>query len=372
MRNHVTVQYLALMLWLALTDCKAEILTPPAIPVQPTVKAVAKWGGDVVVITEEWRADAGQMRQSLGLVRDDAVYPLAFPELGCESYEDVAESDVTGLLLACSHGQSSAVYARKHGAWTRLPGTFPGEGFRMATDDGRIAVVGRGAAYIVADSRPIRRIALDIDKRLRLHTPSAVLLRGDTLLVAFNAGEFGGGLFRLNLAQANPRPQTVIVDNIRALAPDSSGAIWVAAGISHMILRSGALYRLSGGTVQAVATNFGTELEPPAVTKQTGLRFPGLTEVASVAAGDNHQIFVVLPRFGVFLVQRNGLRALFDTPLEFSYSMPGYIGTSTPTSIALASSGEVYIGTSSLGILVLRGGAQRYGLRQLLFQSARP
>jgi len=63
---------------------------------------------------------------------------------------------------------------------------------------------------------------------------------------------------------------------------------------------------------------------------------------------------------------------LIETSMEFSYSRPGYNVTSRPEGLVIGRSGDMYIATRSLGVLIFRKGNGRYdanleAVRQVLF-----
>jgi len=245
-----------------------------------------------------------------------------------------------------------------------------GTGFRFAVDGDRIAVVSENTIFLMfasSNGRPVS-IPNQIQMPPRF-LPSALLLSNDVLLMAYDNGEFGGGLYRMDLKRPDKVPMKVIDDNVQALARTKSGVIWAAGGLSHLASVSGSLYRVGSNGVEVVAAISGMRFRPQdeKIDKKSGAQFPGLTSVSGLSLGKDDRPTVVLPEFGVFELAGDRFVRLYEGRLRHSYQMPGYGVGSSPVGLAIGTSGEIYVADRSLGIFVLRKDDNRYNLKQLLF-----
>jgi hypothetical protein len=358
----------------------AAVLTPPDIPEQALIRTIYEWGDQIAAITEKYQSRENVATAQLYVV-DQAtsrLVPVRAP--GCDTYHDVAYEPGLGKLLLCGSKTSARVYRMSSASWTAESEPMQGTEFRFAVDRGRIAVVSESTVLLLsvaANGRPAS-IALRIKLPRRELPPSALLLVNDALLIAYDIGEFGGGLYRVDLKRPDRGPTRLIDGNVAALARTKSGVIWAAGGLAHLSGLSAALYRLSGDRLEVIAAISGYAggrrsdgtLQGDTITEKTGLPFPGLTSLSGLSLAREERPTVVLPTLGVFELARDGFVALYEGDLSFYYRMPPYRVGSDPVGLAIGKSGDFYVASRSLGILVLRKENDRYKLKQLLFEDS--
>ena len=348
----------------------ATVLTPPDIPMQPIIRTIYGWGDQIAVITEKWMPTEKRLTYELSVVDQSTsrVVPIRTPR--CDDYHDVAYGAGLGKLLLCGTGKSARVYRMSGTSWSTVSESVQGTEFRFAVDGDRIAVVSENTIFLMSASSNVQAVSIPIRIKMPPRSlPSALLLSNDLLLMAYDNGEFGGGLYRMDLKRPEKVPTKVIDANVQALARTKSGVIWAAGGLSHLRSVSGSLYRVDSNGVEVVAaiSGFGGGPRGERIEKKSGAQFPGLTNVSGLALGKEDRPTVVLPAFGVFEFSREGFVALYKGPLSFYYKMPGYGVGSDPVGLATGKSGDIYVASRSLGIFVLRKNNNRYNLEQLLF-----
>src|SRR6202035_4672401 len=108
------------------------------------------------------------------------------------------------------------------------------------------------------------------------HAPAALILQGHAVVLGYDSGEFGGGLYRLKLDSPSHSVKLLKSGNMRALNATSSGEIWVADGLAHMTMERAALYRLNGDRLETVASISGSMMSGDEwkVLKKSGIPFP--------------------------------------------------------------------------------------------------
>ena len=350
------------------------ILTPPEIPEQPFIRNIHNWGDAVAVVTESYVPEKHTYRYSLGIVYDKAEHIAPFNELNCGSYDDIAYSQELGKVLACSDGQLSRIYRFIEGSWKPISGALPGDNFRIAVDRERIAAVANDTLFLISgfSRRTLLRVHFKVETPHQ--APAALILQGRAVVLGYDSGEFGGGLYRLELDSASRSAKLLKSGNIRALDATSSGDIWVADGLAHMTMERGALYRLNGDRLETVASISGSMMsrDEEKVLEKSGILFPGVTEISGLTLNRSDRPVVAFPEFGVFELVGGKFVGLIETPMEFSYSMPGYGVTSRPEGLVIGKFGDIYIATRSLGVLIFHKSDGRYdtnseAVRQVLF-----
>lgn len=353
---------------LASTSCtdRAGIATPPAIARQPGIRDIYSWGDDVAVITEAPDQDSSHVyRLATADRRRSRLVP--FREVQCDSYPDVAFSSELGKLLVCVRGSASQLYRFVEEKWTSLSDPIAGREFRLAVERDRVAMISPTDVHVLPGTRTAA-LPAEVAKPGWSMPPSAALLSRDSLFLAYDRGEFGGALFRLDLTET-PAAATNLTGSVRFLARDRAGAIWAASGIEHLGGIAGALYRVGRTYVETVALISGDV--GGGSRKRAGVEFPGLTSVSGLAVGGDGWPIVVLTEFGVFKLTDSRFVPLYRDSMKASYeiSLGGMslsVG-SRPVGVVATPAGEIYIATSDLGVLVIDGTS---ALAQLTFTAA--
>jgi len=350
----------------------AAVLTPPDIPEQPLIRTIYEWGDQIAVITERFQpTEKGANELSVVDQSISRLVPIRAP--GCDAYYDAAYDPGLGKLLLCGTGQSARVYRMNGASWTAVAEPVQGTEFRFAVNGNRIAIVSGNTVFLMSATSSDRPASIPLRLEMPPHTLSSALLLGDdVLLLAYDVGEFGGGLYRMDLKRPDKAPTELIDGNVEALARSKSGVVWAAGGLAHLGSSSAVLYRISGERVEVVAAIGGFVGGPRGdrITKRTGVPFPGLTSVSGLSLGKDDRPTVVLPEFGVFELAGGRFVALYGGPLSFHYTMASGAGVgSHPVGLAIGKAGEIFVASRTLGIFVLRKDSNRYHLKQLLFQN---
>src|SRR6202043_806204 len=212
------------------------------IPEQPLIRNIYNWGDAVAVVTDNYDRVNHTVRYSLSVVDDKAERIALFRELKCGSYDDIAYSEELGKVLACSNGQLSRIYRFIAGSWKPISGALPGENFRIAVDRERIAAVANDTLFLISglSKRTLMRVHFKVGAPH--HAPAALILQGHAVVLGYDSGEFGGGLYRLELDSTSHSAKLLQSGNMRALNATSSGEIWIADGLAHMTMERAALY----------------------------------------------------------------------------------------------------------------------------------
>jgi hypothetical protein len=260
------------------------ILTPPDIPEQPLIRDIHNWGDAIAVVTDNYVPEKHAYRYALGIVDDKAKRIASFGELKCGSFDDIAYSEELGKVLACGDGRQSRIYRFIEGSWKPISGALPGEDFRIAVNGERIAVVANDSLFLISGSskRTLLRVHFKVGTPHR--APKALILQGHALVLGYDSGEFGGGLYRLELDSPSHSVNLLQSGNMKALKATSSGEIWVADGLAHMTMERAALHRLSGDRLETVASISGsvTSGDGWRVLEKSGIPFPGVTDITGL------------------------------------------------------------------------------------------
>lgn len=370
------VQALVLLLYAACPG--AAVQMPPDIPEQPLIRTIYQWGDQIAVITENYQLKE-ETRSRLYVVDPSISRAVPVGAPGCDTYHDVAFDARSGKLLLCGTGKSARVLRLSGDSWAAVSDPIPGSEFRFAVDGDRIAIVSDGNVYLVSASSNVLPEVMPLGSRMPAgRMPSALLLAGGALFMAYDFGEFGGGLYWMDLKRGAMPPTRVLRGNVDALARSKSGVVWAAGGLAHLSLVRAALYRISADRVQIAASveGFiggeradGVRIEAK-ITEQFGVQFPGLTSLSGLSLGREERPTVILPDLGVFEFTGDRFVRLYEGALSFDYRMPTHSVGSYPVGLAIGLSGDLYVASRSLGIFVLHKEGDHYRLRQLLIDDA--
>lgn len=351
----------------------AALRTPPDIPEQPLIRTIYEWRDQIAVITQHWIPSEKRWTYALSVVSGDVSRVIPFQGLSCDSYHDVAYGEKLGKLLVCGVGGSARVYQLDGELWKPLSQPIQGREFRLAVNGERIALLSGHALYVMPSSstKEFATIPVNIDD-----FASSALLTENALLVAYDSGEFGGGILRVDLKHLNTAK--IASDNISVLARSRSGVVWAAGGVGHMGVVRGTLYRIEGDRVEVVATISGfrgLQDGGDEIRRERGVRFPGLTEISGLSLRRADRPTVVLSAFGVFELADDKFVSLYEAALEGSYETKLSNGIeltvgSSPVGLAISDSGDIFVASTSLGIFALQRNNERYDIKQLIFESA--
>jgi len=353
------------------------IATPPTITEQPLIRAIYNWSDDVAVITEQWATSRTGSIYGLAIVDPRVSRIVPFRAISCDSYEDVGYSEQLGKIIVCRRGDAAQLYRSTQQGWMKFSDAVHGPEFRCTVDRDRIALISDAAVYVfsTAPQQPRARIDIGFQKIPSFSgplVPSATLLSEDSILLAYDAGEFGGALYRINL-NGPTRPIKLLGDNIKFLARSPSGAIWAASGRAHLMGEHGALYRIDGTEPHVVASISGLLMGtgPPSISERSGVEFPALTTVAGLAFENTERPIVVLPELGVFELGGDRFTPRYREMLlrKYGESLHGspVIVSSFPVGLVTTASGDMYVASRSLGVFWIRRNGQELSLEQLTF-----
>jgi hypothetical protein len=349
------------------------IVTPPTIPQQPLIRTIYSWGDDIAVITDKWMPSKARATYSLATVGERSSRIIPFRAIKCDSYDDIAYSSQLGKVVVCGRGDGAQLYQLTERGWTKFSEPIQGKEFRCAIESDRIAVISDTAMYLFSSStKPPVRTSIAIPDFTVAY--ARALLVEQSVLIAYDHGEFGGALYRVDLSQPTT-PTKLLDDNVKYLARSPSGAIWAAAGLGHMGYEHGALYRVQGPNAEIMASVSGDIMTGESkIREKSGVEFPGLTPVSGLAFGDSDRAIVVFPELGVFEMGDNGFSARYRGSLTFAYddSLRGlrFIAQSGPVGVVTTTSGDLYVASRSLGVFWIRGNGPAASIKQLTFARA--
>jgi len=360
-----------------LPQIAGPIATPPTIAEQPLIRSIYNWGDDVAVITEKRVPSRSEPVYDLAIVDPRASRIVPFRAISCLSYEDVGYSEELGKIVVCRTGWAAQLYRSTQQGWTKLSEAVQGHGFRCAIDRDRIALISDASVYLFSTRSHAPPSSINIGHKIASvsdgRVPSAALLREDSILLAYDEGEFGGALYRLDLA-GSTTPTKLLDDNVRFLARSPSGAVWAASGLAHLIGRHGALYRIDATEAHVVASISGFVLgpDPPSIREKSGVEFPALTTVDGLAFENTERPIVVLPELGVFELGDDQFTPRYRGTLSVHYEeslrgLPGIV-TSSPAGLVTTKSGDLYVASQSVGVFWIRWTGQEPSLKQLTFR----
>jgi len=349
------------------------IATPPTISQQPLIRTIYNWGDDVAVITDKWMPSKARAIYSLATVDARSSQIIPFRAINCDSYDDIAYSSQFGKIVVCGRGDAAQLYQLTERGWTKFSEPIQGKEFRCTIEGDRIAAISDTALYLFSSStKPSLRISIAIPDFTVAN--ARALLTEQSVLIAYDHGEFGGALYHVDLSQSTT-PTKLLDDNVKYLARSPSGAIWAAAGLGHLGYEHGALYRVQGPNAETVASVSGDIMTGESkIREKSGVQFPGLTSVSGLAFGDTDRAIVVFPELGVFELDDNGFSARYRGSLTFTYddSLRGlrFIAQSGPVGVVTTTSGDLYVASRSLGVFWIRGNGQAASIKQVTFARA--
>lgn len=246
-----------------------------------------------------------------------------------------------------------------------------------ASRDGRINLNELAVAFLVDGGRPVLMegravhrlddsgnwntvtLSAPIHRPIGASSPAIAMTRdGSTIYVGLNAGEWGGGLVRVDVAtgdvqqiqqieQDDPQdicagPLNTACDPVTAVTPDpeNSSCVLASVGLSHM-MSHGRVLRVCDGDVQTIFRRLIISEEDDFYSLENAERFDLTEPVYGLSSGE----------LGVFALTRTGLYRIgddepiqlsnFETlgPLRVTRSVPGYMVVLTDINWAVSLSG---------------------------------
>lgn len=350
-----------------------RIATPPEIPEQPILRSVSRWGEQIAVFEElDWPVGGTRLYRLWTLDVDHArVHP--FEDLPCSTISDVGYSQPLGELLLCGRKDNSRLYRQMGPAWEAVTEPVAGLDLRLAVDGDQLVVIAPDR-LLVNPHRPASRVIRFIPEiggyPAEPMAPSSAVLVDGLLILGYDYGEFGGGVYLVDLRQSEVNPirsdQT-----IATLARSSSGSVWGATGAGGTFgLNGGAFYRVGRAGIEVVSEMYPTPGPEPGkvVWVANGVPFPGRSDIGGLTIDADDRPIILFSPLGIFALASDRFEPIVRGTFAVDYSMPGYTVGSAPVGLAFVSSGELVVGTRSLGLLILRKGKRGYALGgQVLF-----
>lgn len=335
-----------------------QVAVPPEIGRQPTLRAIRTWNGDVVALTwnRAYRVD----------VESGRLVPIEIPS--CPSILDLQES-TTELFALCSRHEGPYLLTREkdehewevslglreadflpHGP---LAAGASGPWGRLAVSEHSAAVVGTDAYWWRSSESPrwtkhefaLREAPRVFESRL---PPEIAFIATDTLLLAWNHGEFESWFYRMELdPEGAPIGQTtrIHMEAVHSIVRDRDGVIWVGGGAGPFGGTAHVL-TLEGRTVSAILDEDPSRCEPAG----DGLRLPQPAGIQGLAVDAEGRPVVLAGDLGVFRIDGETLSPLFQKRMTREYPLDyGAIMNDRPVGLAVTRSG-IFVASRSLGV----------------------
>ncbi|RYD60219.1 MAG: hypothetical protein EOP83_19905 [Verrucomicrobiaceae bacterium] len=196
-------------------------------------------------------------------------------------------------------------------------------------------------------------------------------LDGNTLYGGWDHGEWRGALASLDLGEADSAwvqlsGKTIKDDSgtpenhsVKSIVSPHPGELWVAVGSSHMGLAQRGLYhREPGGKWQTLIHGVGDE--------DHGKLKPFFSAIDGLALDREGVPYLLAGSTGIYRVKESALDLLIAHDFQDqSFDQGDYTVSSTPSEIAVARNGDIFVSTNCLGVLAFRKTANQWSGRQI-------
>lgn len=341
----------------------AQIATPPEIVEQPRLRSVSRWGEQLAVFEELGRPVGGPPLYRLWTLDVEQAFVHPFEGLNCSTISDVGYSEPLGMLLLCGREGKTWLYRRTGLAWEAVGEPVPGLDFRLAVDRDQLVVIAPDR-LLVDPYRPgsqvIRLIPEIGGYPAEPVAPDSAVLADGLLVLGYDHGEFGGGVYLVDLDQSGVKPMR-IDQTVTTLARSSAGAVWGVTG-STFGMSSGAVYRIGRAGIEVVSAMYAAPGPKPGkvVWVAHGVQFPGRSDIGGLTIDADDRPIILFSRLGIFALATDRFELITRGIFALDYSMPEYTVGSAPVGLVFSRSGELVVGTRSLGLLILRKGKRGY------------
>lgn len=331
-----------------------KISVPPLRPAPALIESIFRSGEHVIVVTEGIRSPSVQRQLWRLDERSSQFVPFERTDAG-EPIRAIASNE-GGLTLAVATDKGIEV-CFPDGSRTLSLGA-------PRTENPVLMVANAGCAFLIfpdgigSVSRAGRSQFFpwkdlgDVPKSHR-GPPRTALATHDSLFLGYNNGEWGGAAIVLPIGpDGSLGPvRTLVRKNITAFAQDAQGTVWIATGLSHLLIEAGALWRFDKGRLRSV---FAQELMDDVIKEDSGATKEArltLGEVSGLAIGASGDILLVANRVGIVRLSSGGrLEPLWRGELDVFYQ-EGQFGVSSSPQGVVEHRGVLYVATRSLGVL---------------------
>ena len=353
---------------------------PPEIPEQPLLRSIQVWGGEVVVLAEDYEPRTfTPYRVDL---EHGSLEPLVIK--GCSSIPSLAESAST-QFAACHSPGKSRVLARNtspSAKWrTELVLPEPTPEYLIAASGSAVAVVTSERIWYRADGGDWRKTDHKVrSEYLGVVTPTEVLLTRRSLYLGWDLGEWRGMLYRWPVLSDSESPfgtgEFLREINVNSIVEGPDGAVWVSAGLGHLGLRRGILLRIQGDDIRTLVNEDGYFDEMKAGVPEPELRLPGSSVIDGFTFDQSGRGLLLAESLGVLRLADGRLSYAIEGSLDREYRRreesigQDVIIGSGPRGIVSTPEG-IFAATSSLGVYAFFGAGPDYEFRQITVTSSR-
>lgn len=171
--------------------------------------------------------------------------PVAFPH--GNALVDFSVSDES-IVVLCRDGRWLNLLTFCENSWRseRLPDDIPSSGSVRMVANNDLLILFSGGCAVTRLGRTWRRFVELFPGSESCDIPREILCTEDSVYAGYNAGEWGGALFRFD--KVVHRFEKCILDGlpVTGISEDGDGHVWVSTGLAHEGSVEGALYEYDG------------------------------------------------------------------------------------------------------------------------------
>jgi len=359
-----------------------QLSVPPLVPEQPLISSMEEWDGRLIVVTENWLNGVHAPKRNFHYV--DLKEKLIKPLIIAAGYEIMAlTEDKREALALCQQDGIFFIFKKfrnnDNNQWEKQQVNIQfekDEEIRFAVNSNSYYLINGPYIWQSRNARQWEKIPLnkiigerkEVNKWPNWDSPRAILCTNDALFLGYNGGEWGGSAYviPLNNYGLSGKGFRIGSFNVTSIKIDHNHNVWIAGGLSHLSGRYAFLFQYRNKKVTPIIDQKGFEGRNLVIkNKEAKIELP-LTEINGLAINNAGNPVIVASRIGVLEYSNGKISPVIAADLYITYTLPKHWVGSSPMGIVIQDD-DIYIASSSLGVLEFKKKVQGYELRQINF-----
>lgn len=364
-----TLLWILLILCIGIYSESLKVRFPPEIKEQPRIRSIYKWLNTVAVITEKYISENKTYRYELYTI-DNRDNVTIFKDILYQSCFDVVSHNSNHYMIIQNTKGTSLINFNQSNNFNykTICDSLHGDVFKLAVDSTYLIAISNWELFLLQKNGE-KRIPLNKIFNENRGSPNAILLKDSILYLGYDAGEWGGGLYALNLNDNKPSVKSLFTENISSIIESSNGDVWACGGLSHLSIVRTSLLKISLYDVVPYINQEWIGNNQEYDSSKSEMKLYKESKLISIVPTEKTYFLALTTNIGILKISSGKISDFYNNPLNFVYSMPKYRVGSYPVGMVVLPNGNIYVANRSLGIFKLGNYNSKWELTQILLNN---